>query len=448
MQGNNRETVDLFLSYHWRDRDVVEPLARALRENGLNVFLDRWYLVPGQRWQAALEKVLLSCRAAAVLIGPHGLGSWQQREKELALDRQAREESFSVIPVLLPGAEPALEFLSLNTWVDLREGIDAPEMYTILIHAARGGAPGPAMEERSRELRATVCPFRGLSYFREEDASFFFGRESFSDRLAQEVCRRSLVAVVGASGCGKSSAVRAGLLPRLRKNPGGRVYEIATIVPGDRPMRALAAVLLPLLEPRVTRPDANELERLEQVKRLDAYLSTEKDGLRDVAERILEKQPGTEHLLLVVDQWEEIYTLAEEKTAQPFIDALLKTTAVAPLTVVLTLRGDFYGHALSYRPLADCLQDAVVNLGPMNREELCGALVKPAAKVALTYQPGLDKRILDDVGDEPGNLPLLEFVLKGLWEARRGGELHHDAYDAMGGALDSGGGRSRQCCSC
>jgi hypothetical protein len=410
---------------------VVEPRARALREKGLSVFLDRWYLVPGQRWQAALEKVLLSCRAAAVLIGPHGLGSWQQREKELALDRQAREESLSVIPVLLPGAEPALEFLSLNTWVDLREGIDAPEIYTILIHAARGEALGPALEERTRELRATVCPFRGLSYFREEDDSFFFGRRFFSDRLAQEAGRRSLVAVFGASGCGKSSALRAGLLPRLRKNPGGRVYEIATIVPADRPMRALAAVLLPLLEPRVTRPDANELEPLEQIKRLDAYLSTEKDGLRDVTERIVEKQPGTDRLLLVVDQWEEIYALGDEKTAQPFIDALLKTTASAPLSLVLTLRGDFYGHALSYRPLADRLQDAVVNLAPMNREELCRAVLEPAEKLGLRYQPGLDQRILDDVGHEPGNLPLLEFVLKGLWEARRGGELHHGAYECQ-----------------
>jgi formylglycine-generating enzyme required for sulfatase activity len=368
-----------------------------------------------------------------VLIGPHGLGSWQQREKELALDRQTRDEGFCVIPVLLPGAEPALEFLSLNTWVDLRGGIETPGNLAILARAARGEAPGPDLEEEAREVRATVCPFRGLSYFREEDAPFFFGRESFSERLEEEVCRRPLVAVVGASGCGKSSAVRAGLLPRLRKRPGGQVFEIATIVPGDRPMRALAAALLPLLERKFTEPDAGEIDRLEQVKRLDAYLSEDKDGLRDVTERVLEKQPGTDRLLLVVDQWEEIYTLAGEDTAKPFVDALLKTAAGAPLCVVVTLRGDFYGHALSYRPLADRLQDAVVNLGPMNQEEICRAVIEPAGKVGLAYQPGLDKRILEDVGEEPGNLPLLEFVLKGLWEARRGGELHHEAYDAMGG---------------
>lgn len=431
MPIEDQKGYDLFLSYHWRDRDEVEQLARALRQEGLEVFLDRWYLVPGLRWQTALERVLLSCRAVAVLIGPHGLGSWQQREKELAFDRQARDESFPVIPVLLPGAEPALEFLSLNTWVDLREGIEAPDNLSILSRAARGEPPGPALEERARELRATVCPFRGLSYFREEDAPYFFGRESFSDLLMEKVRCRSLVAVVGASGCGKSSVVRAGLLPRLRRTSSGPVREIATLVPGDRPMRALAAVLLPLLEPKAS--DADELERLERIKRLAAYLATENDGLRDVTERILEKQPGTDRLLLVVDQWEELYTLAEERQAQPFIEALLRTTAVSPLDVVLTLRGDFTGRALSHRPLADRLQDADVKLGPMNREELRRAVVEPACGVGLTYQPGLAKRILDDVGDEPGNLPLLEFVLKGLWEARRGGELHHETYDAMGG---------------
>jgi len=430
---NNQHQFDLFLSYHWRDREVVEPLAYRLREQELSVFLDRWYLVPGQRWQIALEKVLLSCRAAAVLIGPDGLGSWQQREKELALDRQAREEAFPVIPVLLPGAEPALEFLSLNTWVDLRKGIDDAEALAILTRSARGEAPDPGAEERVQSLRATVCPFRGLSYFREEDAPFFFGRETFSERLTQEVCSRSLVAVVGASGCGKSSAVRAGLLPRLRQNPEGLTWEIATIVSGDRPLRALAGALLPLYEPKVTKPETDEFKRRGWLKSLEKILTTESDGLRDITERILEKQPGTDRLLLVVDQWEELYTLAEQKTAQLFIEALLKATANASLRVVLTLRGDFYGHALAQRPLADRLQDAVVNLGPMTQDELRRAVVEPASKVGLTYQPGLDNRILEDVGDEPGNLPLLEFVLKGLWEARRGGELHHDAYEAMGG---------------
>ena len=87
-----------------------------------HVFLDRWYLAPGRPWPQALEEALHTCRAVAVFLGPAGMGPWQQREHYLALDRQAASATFPVIPVLLPGADPALGFLGLNTWVDLRDG--------------------------------------------------------------------------------------------------------------------------------------------------------------------------------------------------------------------------------------------------------------------------------------------------------------------------------------
>jgi hypothetical protein len=111
---------------------------------------------------------------------------------------------------------------------------------------------------------------------------------------------------------------------------------------------------------------------------------------------------------------------------------LLEASAYVPVSVVLTLRGDFVGHALAYRPLSDRLQGGQINLGPMNRDELTLAITKPAEMVGLEFEPGLVKRILDDAGDEPGNLPLLEFVLKQLWDHRNRGQLLHDAYDNMG----------------
>ena len=101
--------------------------------------------------------------------------------------------------------------------------------------------------------------------------------------------------------------------------------------------------------------------------------------------------------------------------------------------MVFTLRGDFFGRALGYRPLADRLQDAVVNLGPMTQEELSRAVEAPAQKVGLTFEPGLVVRILNAVEQEPGNLPLLEFLLTDLWEERHGGQLTHEAYQAMEG---------------
>jgi KaiC/GvpD/RAD55 family RecA-like ATPase len=173
-------------------------------------------------------------------------------------------------------------------------------------------------------------------YFREEDAPFFFGREIATQRLLDAVTRQSLIAVVGASGSGKSSVVRAGLLPRLRRG-GDRVWEVATLVPGDRPLYALAATLAPLLE-----PDMNEVDRLIEITRLSRALQENDLKVRDVVERALAKQPGTDRLLLVADQWEELYTLTpDEAGRRRFIDELLEASRTAPLSVVLTLRGRF-----------------------------------------------------------------------------------------------------------
>lgn len=136
------ETFDVFLSYHWRDHAQVEALAHRLHEQHLTVFLDRWYLTPGQSWPKALEANLAHCRAVAVCIGQGEMGPWQQREQYLALERQVaaerRGQSFPVMPVLLPGAEPPLGFLSQHTWVDFRARVDDPVLLKTLIGAIQG----------------------------------------------------------------------------------------------------------------------------------------------------------------------------------------------------------------------------------------------------------------------------------------------------------------------
>lgn len=425
---------DVFFSYHSQDREVVEAVARALQERGLRVFLDRWYLLPGRPWPQALEEALRSCRAVAVFLGRHGTGRWQQREKDLALDRQARDSLFPVIPVLLAQGEAALGFLGLNTWVDLSREPDDPVAMEILASAVRGEPPGPDLRERIQATLAAICPYRGLRHFREEDSAFFFGRDTFTEELVraverQTVRRPSFVALVGASGCGKSSVARAGLLPRLRREGWGQVWDVVTLVPGDRPMQALAAAMIPILESEMT-----ETDRLREVAKLGRSLAEGEVALRDVVTRALEKQPGTDRLLLLADQWEELYTLCpDESMRNRFTDQLLEAAAAGSLTVVLTLRGDFFGHALSYRPLADALKNAVVNVGPMTLEELKRAIAGPAEKVGLSFEPGLVERILNDVREEPGNLPLLEFVLTELWGKRQGSRLLHEAYESMGG---------------
>jgi hypothetical protein len=241
-------SYEAFLSYSRGDSAAAELLRARLADAGLRAFLDRYALPAGKPWQPELEAALSACRALVVLLGPAGIGSWQHREIQLGLDRQAAAEktatTFPVIPVLLPGLQPddvpLGRFLALNTWVDLRTGLDEPEPLQRLIAAAQG----QAIDSLTRDL-AGLRPYRGLLPFREQDAGLFFGRQRFVDELVAKARQRSatnLVAVLGRSGSGKSSIVYAGLFPELRRERGTgqqAVWNIASLRPGRQPLQAL-----------------------------------------------------------------------------------------------------------------------------------------------------------------------------------------------------------------
>lgn len=275
---------------------------------------------------------------------------------------------------------------------------------------------------------APPCPYRGLFAFREKDAVFFFGREEFTDRLAEAVEARPLVAVVGPSGSGKSSVVFAGLLPRFKqaaalRQAQGKAWISAHLRPGSRPFEALAVALTP------GDPAAQRAE----IQALADHLRRGAVTLADAAQRLIASQHDAHRLLLVVDQFEELFTLCPEpEVRRAFMDALLEGLQRQPtLRIVLTLRADFLGQAFSHRPLADVLQDSTLILGPMTRAELGRAVKEPARKQGVRFQSGLVERILDDVGDEPGNLPLLEFALTALWDRQSNHLLTHDAYEEI-----------------
>jgi WD40 repeat protein len=271
------------------------------------------------------------------------------------------------------------------------------------------------------------CPYRGLFAFREQDAKLFFGREELSDRLVDQLTHSPLVAVVGPSGSGKSSLVFAGVIPKVRHREG---WVVASLRPaaGSSPLAALATALLPLLEPKMTESD-----RLGELPKLVTVLA---DGrLAEVVDRALE-QVGAHRLVLVVDQFEELY--AQAPSAREFVEMVVEAVAVQrqrsslSLTLVLTLRADFLGQALEHAGLAEALQGSVLVIGRMTREQLQRAVEGPVGR-EVTYEAGLVDRILDDVGGEPGNLPLLEFALTLLWDHQVGGVLPHAAYEALGG---------------
>ncbi|MCP5075909.1 MAG: TIR domain-containing protein [Rhodobacteraceae bacterium] len=426
---------DAFLSYSRTDQAAVETIAKALRSRDVTPFLDRWHLAAGQPWQEVLAARLNDCRAVLIFIGPGEMGSWQKREKERALDRQAQESGFPVVPVLLPGTEdPALDFLGLNTWIDLREELTSDDGLEALVAAINGEPPGPG--DARTDPRAGICPYRGLQPFREEDAGFFFGRDAFTQTLLKKLATERFLAVVGASGSGKSSVVRAGLTPLLRAGADGQVWDILTLLPGAEPLQALVQAFDP------PSPDLGRIEKIESINRGADSLRAGSVTLEQLTDSFLAEQPGTERLMLVIDQFEELYTLVADDKAtdrEKFLDLILAATGDdSKLSIVLTMRGDFYARALTRRDLADRLQDAVVNIGPLSATgdrmgEIEEVIRKPAEAVGLRFEDGLVERILQDVGTEPGNLPLLEFLLTELWRMRKSGVLTNDAYTDLGG---------------
>lgn len=424
-----KPSADIFLSYNRADTEAVAALRTLIRARGLGTFFDRDQLVAGLPWPEALEQALRKAGAVAVFIGPAGLGLWQKREMAFALDRQAAAEregrAFAVVPVLLPGAEPTSGFLFLNTWIDFRHDPADPDGLDALVKAVRGEAAPPP-----QDTAGTLCPYRGLQAFDEESAAFFFGRENFSRRIADAILSRNLVAVFGPSGTGKSSIIQAGVLPLLRRRrPPESTWDAIRFVPGDRPFQALAAALMPLLE-----PEANEAELFAESQKLAELLAGGTLRLREVVDRVLAKSGGTDRLLVVADQFEELFTLTPEPVRQSFLDLLPRALDRSAVSVVLSMRGAFYDSLIgANRALSDRLERATVNLGPMTREELREAIVEPARRLGLGFEPGLPKRILVDVGEEPGNLPLLEFALTELWARREGKRLTHAAYEQIGG---------------
>ncbi|HUG47633.1 MAG TPA: adenylate/guanylate cyclase domain-containing protein [Candidatus Limnocylindria bacterium] len=251
-------------------------------------------------------------------------------------------------------------------------------------------------------------PYQGLAHFEEEDAPRFFGREKLVARLVARLAEQPFLAVIGASGSGKSSVVRAGLIPALRAQG---VSRVVLLTPTAEPFAALAAALL---------PDAGAQERDELAQQL-------RFGPEVLAQRL------SANSLLVVDQAEELFSLTrEEDERAAFIERLLSATESGG-KVVLTLRADFYDRLAGYPQLRELVAARQEYLGQMSPAELRAAITGPAEAGGWRFDAGLVELILHDVGTEPGALPLLSHALLETWQRRRGRLL------MLRGYLESGG---------
>ncbi|NES97446.1 MAG: WD40 repeat domain-containing protein, partial [Desertifilum sp. SIO1I2] len=269
-----------------------------------------------------------------------------------------------------------------------------------------------------------ICPYRGLQAFTAEDAAYFYGRESLTQQLVYELRQSAFLAVVGASGSGKSSVVQAGLVAQLQQGkllPGSEQWEIGIMQPGENPLSALAGCLATL-----SQTAGLTVEQVEGILHLGV----------DNFVYFLRSRPEPV-LVLVVDQFEELFTLSSRQQRQQFLELVLGALQYAcdRLKVVITLRADFLSHALELPGLTEAIQKSSIFVPPqLSAEAYREVIVNPAEQVGLEVEPELIDILLRELDNASGDLPLLEFVLEQLWEHRQNAKLTLQAYlNAIGG---------------
>ncbi|HEX4865623.1 MAG TPA: hypothetical protein VFV02_16255, partial [Acidimicrobiales bacterium] len=297
------------------------------------------------------------------------------------------------------------------------------------------GATSTAAYEAPQEEGVTPAPtsgpspYKGLEAFQPEDAEWFFGRDRLVAELAVRLSESPFLAAIGPSGSGKSSVLRAGLLPRMwsGKLPGEGGWATITMTPGTHPLEELAA--------QVGAESGVPAGLLLEDWR--AYPGRLRPALRQV----LAKTPAISRLLLLVDQFEEVFTLCSDETErQGFIRSLagiVEDSGNNWMSVVLGIRADFYARCGEYPELVRIMQDRQVMVGPMAEAELREAITGPAAHAGLVLQPGLVETVLLDLGQEPGSLPLLSHALFATWQRREGGTLTLAGYREAGGVHEA-----------
>jgi WD40 repeat protein len=268
------------------------------------------------------------------------------------------------------------------------------------------------------------APYRGLSAFRPEDAEWYFGRERLVDELVTRLDGMSFFAVFGASGSGKTSLLHAGLLPAVRAGrlPGSEHWTTVLMTPGPNPLAELA---VQVASRQGISPGA-----------LHKDLVTEPETLGLALRQLLVTTSSATRALVIVDQFEELFTLCADPAERNGFVAALLAAAASPsdtVRVVLGVRADFYGRCADHPSLVAALRDHQVLIGPMTSEELRRAILEPASRAGLKVEPALVHIVLTDLQGRPGALPLLSHALLETWRRRRGNTLTASAYQAAGG---------------
>ena len=305
--------------------------------------------------------------------------------------------------------------------------VRARELDLVLGHTAISDAPSitPAS---FIPLPEPENPYKGLRAFQVADAPDYFGRERITKKLIERLCEKGqaarFLAVVGPSGSGKSSLVRAGLVPALLRGgvPGSDQWFIIEMMPGARPLDELEIALM-----RVATDQSDHLHE---------QLARDANGLLRIAQLILPDDDS--ELMVVIDQFEEVFTLVDDEERRTQFINLLHAAATDPrsrVRIIITLRADFYDRPLHYPEFGELVRSRMETVLPLSAEELEQAIVAPAERVGVQYEKGLPAAIIDEVLYQPGALPLLQYALTELFERRDNRHLTHESYREIGGTV-------------
>jgi WD40 repeat protein/DNA-binding SARP family transcriptional activator len=420
---------------YWREPDRAYLVSRFLRGGTLQALRDR-----GERVAVDLAvQVVAQIASALAFAHSQGVVHGNLRPSNVLFDGEGNAYLGDFLLAAGPGANPSADVRDLADLTAELLGDRLPGDLRALVERALRGVGIPEAEAFAQAAREVLepttdveplqpdarNPYKGLRAFTEGDAHDFFGRGELIHRLIGRLRETGtgsrFLAVLGASGSGKSSVVRAGLVPAIR---GGALGEptrffIAEMSPGPHPMEELEAALL-----RVA---------VRSAARVHDVLDSSSRGLIQAVELVA---PDRAELVLVVDQFEEVFTLcAHEPERELFLESLRVATvdSESRVRVIVTLRADFYDRPLRYPRFGELLATRTEAVPPLSPDELEQAIRRPAEQVGATPEPGLVAEMIAELAHQPGALPLLQYALTDLFERRRGDRLTLQTVREIGG---------------
>jgi DNA-binding SARP family transcriptional activator len=426
---------------YWREAGRAYIVSRYLRGGSLRAIEERGEPLERDRILRVVEQVSLGLAFAHrqgvthgnvgssnILFDPEGnayLGDFLLRGGPAPDPSEDVRELARLARRLLPN-EALLEELAESAEL----GTGAPEADALAMAARTALEPTAIVSPRRSEERN---PYKGLRAFTETDSADFFGRGELTrrlvSRLADEGSGSRFLAVVGPSGGGKSSVVRAGLVPAIRHGVlGGPDPFVAEMFPGAHPVDELEAALLRI----AVRPVSRLHDRLDS-------------GSRGLLEAIDLVAPGDAEVVLVVDQFEEVFTLTTDESERSLFLESLRVAAADPesrLRIIVTLRADFYDRPLIYPRFGELLAERTEAVPPLTADELEQAIRGPVERIGVRPEPGLVAEMIADVAHQPGALPLLQYALTELFEHRDEDRLTLSAYRELGGIMGALSARS------